>query len=81
MSRKTIFYIVFFAVLVIGFYLTMSVLIPGFGKSRVEPIGRVQPFSFTNQDGRIMTEKEVAGKVFVAEYFFYDLQNMVSDHA
>ena len=70
MSRKTIFYIIFFAVLVIGFYLTMSVLIPGFGKSRVEPIGRVQPFSFTNQDGRIMTEKEVAGKVFVAEYFF-----------
>ena len=70
MSRKTIFYIVFFAVLVIGFYVTMSFLIPGFGKSRVEPIGRVQPFAFTNQDGRIMTEKEVAGKVFVAEYFF-----------
>ena len=70
MSRKTIFYIVFFAVLVIGFYVTMSFLIPGFGKSRVEPIGRVQPFAFINQDGRIMTEKEVAGKVFVAEYFF-----------
>ena len=70
MSRKTIFYIVFFFLLVIGFYFTMSWLIPGFGKSRLEPIGRVSPFSFTNQDGKKVTEKEVAGKIFVAEYFF-----------
>ena len=48
----------------------MSQLIPGFGKSRLEPIGRVSPFSFTNQDGKKVTEKDVAGKVFVAEYFF-----------
>ncbi|HEU4860887.1 MAG TPA: SCO family protein, partial [Chitinophagaceae bacterium] len=33
-------------------------------------IGRVLPFSFTNQDGKKMTEKDVAGKIFVAEYFF-----------
>jgi protein SCO1 len=70
MSRKTIFYIVFFAVLVIGFYATMSFLVPDFGKSKVEPIGRVQPFAFINQDGNIVTEKDVQGKVFVAEYFF-----------
>lgn len=70
MSRKTIFYIVFFFLLVIGFYFTMSQLIPGFGKSKLEPIGRVLPFSFTNQDGNKMTEKDVAGKIFVAEYFF-----------
>ena len=70
MSRKTIFYIVFFAVLVIGFYVTMSFLVPGFGKPRIEPIGRVQPFAFSNQDGRLITEKDVEGKVFVAEYFF-----------
>ena len=70
MSRKTIFYIVFFFLLVIGFYFTMSQLIPGFGKSKLEPIGRVLPFSFTNQDGNNMTEKDVAGKIFVAEYFF-----------
>lgn len=48
----------------------MSWLIPGFGKSKLEPIGRVLPFSFTNQDGKQVTEKEVAGKIFVAEYFF-----------
>lgn len=70
MSRKTVFYIVFFIVLVTGFYFTMSQLVPGFGKSKLEPIGRVLPFSFTNQDGRTVTENDVAGKVFVAEYFF-----------
>ena len=48
----------------------MSQLVPGFGKSKLEPIGRVLPFSFTNQDGKKITEKDVAGKVFVAEYFF-----------
>ena len=70
MSRKIIFYIVFFFLLVIDFYLTMSWMIPGFGKSRLEPIGRVLPFSFINQDGKKVTEKDVAGKIFVAEYFF-----------
>jgi len=70
MSRKIIFYIVFFFLLVLGFYFTMSQLIPGFGKSRLPPIGRVSPFSFTNQDGKNVTEKDVAGKIFVAEYFF-----------
>jgi len=70
MSRKTIFYIVFFAILVVGFYLTMSFLVPGFGKSKLDPIGKVQPFSFINQDGKTITEKDVTGKVLVVEYFF-----------
>ena len=70
MRRKTIFFIVFFFLLVIGFYYTMSQLIPGFGKSRLPPIGRVLPFAFTNQDGKKITEQDVTGKVFVAEYFF-----------
>lgn len=54
----------------VGFYVTMSQLVPGFGKSKLEPIGRVMPFSFTNQDGKTITENDVTGKVFVAEYFF-----------
>jgi len=70
MNRKIIFYIVFFAALVVAFYLTMSFLVPGFGKSKLAPIGKVQPFAFTNQDGKTITEKDVAGKVFVVEYFF-----------
>jgi len=59
MSKKTIFYIVFFLVLVVVFYFTMSMIIPGFGKSKLEPIGRVLPFAFTNQDGKTVTEKEL----------------------
>ena len=30
----------------------------------------MQEFSFTNQDGKNITEKDVDGKVYVAEYFF-----------
>jgi protein SCO1/2 len=70
MSKKTIFYIVFFLVLVLGFYFTMSSIIPGFGKSKLEPIGKVLPFAFANQDGKTVTEKDVKGKVLVVEYFF-----------
>jgi len=70
MSKKTGFYVMFFLVLVIGFYWVMTKLIPDFNKSRFEPIGRVLPFSFTDQDGKSFTENDVAGKVFVAEYFF-----------
>ena len=70
MSRKTIFYIIFFSLLVIAFYAVLITVIPGFRKSKLPPISYVQPFSFTNQDGRIITEKDVVGKVFVANYFF-----------
>jgi protein SCO1 len=76
MKRKTIFYIVFFLILVVGFYVTMSQLVPGFGKSKLEPIGRVLPFAFTNQDGKTVTENDVTGKVFVAEYFFTTCKNI-----
>lgn len=62
--------------LVLGFYFTMSQLIPGFGKSKLAPIGKVMPFAFTNQDGKTITEKDVAGKVFVAEYFFTTCKNI-----
>jgi protein SCO1/2 len=70
MSKKTIFFIGFFIVLIIGFYVAMSKFIPDFNKSKLEPIGRVLPFSFTTQDGKLFTEKDVEGKVFVTEYFF-----------
>lgn len=76
MKRKTIFYIIFFAVLVFGFYFTMSQLIPGFGKSKLEPIGRLMPFEFTSQEGKKVTEKDVENKVFVAEYFFTTCKNI-----
>ena len=70
MSKKTVFYIVFFSVLVVGFYFAMGKIIPGFTKSKLPPVSTLQPFTFINQDGKEITEKDVAGKVFVAEYFF-----------
>lgn len=70
MSKKNWFYIGFFLVLVAVFYFTLTKIIPGFGKKNVPPISFVRPFSFINQDGQRFTEKDVAGKVFVAEYFY-----------
>ena len=64
------FYIGFFIVLALVFYFTLTLIIPGFGKVKSPRISFVQPFSFTNQDGKTVTEKDVAGKVFVAEFFF-----------
>jgi protein SCO1/2 len=55
MSKKRIFYFVFFALLVIGFYFALTRLIPGFGEPVIKPIG---------------AEKAIAGKVTAVEYFF-----------
>ncbi|MBC7873395.1 MAG: SCO family protein [Ferruginibacter sp.] len=70
MSKKKLFYISFFVVLALGFYFILTLVIPGFGKKKVPPVSFVKPFSFTNQDGERITEKDMAGKVYVAEYFF-----------
>jgi protein SCO1/2 len=70
MRRKVIFYIAFFAVLVIGFYVALTQVIPGYGEVKLPVVNRVQPFKFTNQDGQQTTERNVEGKVYVAEYFF-----------
>jgi len=70
MSRKTIFYIIFFSLLVVAFYVVLITVIPGFSKSKLPPISYVQPFSFTNQDGKIINERNVRGKIYLANYFF-----------
>jgi protein SCO1/2 len=70
MSKKLIFYIVFFTVLVLGFYVALSSMIPGFTKKHFPPISRVEPFSFVNQDGRLFTDKNLQGKVAVVNFFF-----------
>jgi len=70
MSKKSILYISFFAALVLIFYFVLTQVIPGYTEKKVEPISYLKPFSFMDQDGQPVTEKDVAGKVFVAEYFF-----------
>ena len=70
MSKKAIFYAAFFLVLVLGFYVALSSVIPGFDKKRFPPISKVEPFSFTNQDGKTVTQEDIKGKVAVVNYFF-----------
>ncbi len=70
MSRKRMYYLGFFALLAVGFYFVLSVIIPGYSKGGLAPVSFVRPFSFTNQDGKTITEKDVQGKVYVANYFF-----------
>jgi len=70
MNKKTWFYIAFFVGLFIVFYLVLTRIIPGFGEKKLPILNDVQPFAFTNQEGKSLTDKDVQGKVYVAEYFF-----------
>jgi protein SCO1/2 len=70
MSRKVWLYILFFVILLFGFYFVVTRIIPGYGKVSYPVLSDVKPFSFVNQNGQRITNKDVAGKVYVAEYFF-----------
>jgi len=70
MSRKAKFYIVFFTVLVVGFFFVLKAVIPGYGDKKFQVLNQVKPFTFTSQEGKMISEKSVEGKVYVAEYFF-----------
>ena len=70
MRKKWIFYVVFFTLLVVGFYFTIARVIPGYADKKFQSLNYVQPFTFTNQDGKQVTQQDVLGKVYVAEYFF-----------
>lgn len=48
----------------------MTKLLPKFGKVELPVLSYVKPFSFTNQNGQVITEKDMEGKVAVVEYFF-----------
>ncbi|MGZ5135560.1 MAG: SCO family protein [Flavitalea sp.] len=70
MSKKWLFYIAFFTLLIVGFYFTLARVIPGYADKKFQMLNYVQPFSFINQDGETVTQQDVLGKVYVAEYFF-----------
>ena len=70
MSKKTIFYSVFFIALALAFYFTLAAVIPGFGKKRFPPISRVEPFAFTTQDGKVFSSESMTGKVALVNFFF-----------
>lgn len=70
MGKKLWIYVVFFAALLGVFYLLVFKDYD-FSKSplpiRIDDVGN---FSFTNQNGTTITQKDVEGKVYVANYFF-----------
>lgn len=69
MGKKSLQYLVFFAILVGGFYFAM-VKLTDFEEVKLPVLNTVQPFKFTRQDSQEVTQKDIAGKVYVAEYFF-----------
>ncbi|RYY65942.1 MAG: SCO family protein [Chitinophagaceae bacterium] len=70
MSRKRLIYVGFFSLLFLGFVAALAIAVPDFFKNRLPPVSEVQPFSFINQDGRTVTEKDIAGKVTAVNFFF-----------
>jgi protein SCO1/2 len=68
--KKPVFYLLFFAALIAGFFFWVFNDYD-FTKSKLSIINESIPsFSFVNQDGNLITNKQVEGKVYVAEYFF-----------
>ncbi|MEO7307680.1 MAG: SCO family protein [Ferruginibacter sp.] len=70
MGRRLLFYGSFFVVLIVAF-LYFVYKDEDLSRSLLPVINAdVQDFSFTNQDGNTITQNNVDGKVYVAEYFF-----------
>ena len=70
LSKKSWLYLAFFVLLAVGFYFTLSVLIPGYSEKKFPPINTIRPFSFVNQDGQRLTDSNMLGKVYAVEYFY-----------
>lgn len=70
MKNKLIFYSAFFLLLFGGFVLVLKQMNPAYFEKKMPVLSYVKPFNFYNQHGSPVTEKEMAGKVYVAEFFF-----------
>lgn len=76
MRNKLWIYLGFFAVLLGVFYFFIFEDYD-FSASKLAVINEEVPaFSFTNQDGKTITQRETDGKVYVAEYFFTTCQGI-----
>jgi protein SCO1/2 len=70
MKNKLWWYIGFFGVLLAG-YMIVVFSQTDISQSNLPVINNnVDTFAFTDQNGKMITEKDVDGKVYVAEYFF-----------
>ncbi len=69
-KKKLLFLAGFFIVLFVGFYFALAAFVPGFGAPTLPVLSYVPRFSFNDQSGRLITDRDLEGKVYVAEYFF-----------
>lgn len=69
MNKKYWWYAAFFIVLVGAFYLFLFAD-NDYYKVKLPVLTYVKDFSFTNQNGKPVSDRSVEGKVYVAEYFF-----------
>jgi protein SCO1/2 len=69
MTKKAWLYLGIFGVLLTGFYIALMAT-TDFAKEKLPVLSTVRPFSFQRQDGQIISEKDLTGKVYIAEYFF-----------
>jgi len=69
MSKKAISYLVFFALLLGGFYYAM-IKYTDFEEVKLPVLNTVQPFAFLRQDSTTASQKDIRNRVYVAEYFF-----------
>ena len=70
MKNKWVWHVGFFVLLFAGYFVFVFSQ-TDISQSNLPVINNnVQPFSFTDQNGKKITEKDVEGKVYVAEFFF-----------
>jgi protein SCO1/2 len=69
MSKKLNTYLIFFTVLLLGFFYFVFRGTDNW-KVKLPTLSYVKPFHFTNQDGQTVTDADVLGKITVVEYFF-----------
>lgn len=71
-----LFYTVFFAVLVLGFWALLYFFTDTFNQSKLAKRAYVQAFNFVKEDATSFTNEDVKGKVYVTEYFFTTCQSI-----
>lgn len=69
MSKKLWFYLIFF-VFLLGFFYLALFWGTDLWRKKLPTLNDVKPFAFISQNGDTITHEQVAGKVYVAEFFF-----------
>ena len=69
MSKKLLTYLLFFTLLLLGYFYFLFQGNDNW-KVKLPTLSFVKPFHFTNQDGQPVTDNDLMNKITVVEYFF-----------